>query len=244
MRWGKERSGNSRSLIGGGMPQVNLLPASVRAARGFKTIGRWLVIYGLVVFVVLGGVLFFAWSAHQDAKSELQAQEDRRETLLLEQRKYAHVPLVIAEVENTQNALWFATSTEVMWGPYFRALAAVAPEGVSYDSMAYTGASAIEPPSVEGAVFSERTVGAISFVARSLTVPDTAAWVENLNAVPGFQDAWFSDATISAVEEETYYLVNGSVSVTERAWAKRFAPESAEAAVEAEAEPTASGEGE
>lgn len=226
MRLGSGSSRSNAVVVGDGLPQVNLLPESVRAARGFKRIGRWLAIYGLVVLVVLVGVFALAWSTHQDAKSELAAEQHRSEVLVLEQAKYSHVPKVLAEVENTENALWYAMSTEVLWRPYFRAIAATAPEDVSFDTISYTGGSPLEPPTVTTPWHQEMRVGAVTFVARSLTVPDTATWIENLEAVPGFTRAWFSDATISAVEEDTFYIVNGQVELTERAWAQRFVPES------------------
>jgi len=218
------RSSGSQGLTGG-LPQVNLLPPEIEEARGLRVVKRWLGISLVVVLVVIAGLYGWAVLAQQDAEGELALVQDETERLLQEQVRYAEVPVVLATLRNSEDALWLATSTEVLWAPYLRAIAASAPDDVSLDSLAYSGASPLEPPQGPMHPLQRPHVGTLTFTARSLTLPDTAAWVDALNAVPGFADAWFSDASVTEQEESVYYVVNASVQVTAEAWAQRFVPE-------------------
>ena len=67
------------------------------------------------------------------------------------------------------------------------------------------------------------SVGQIQFSGRIDTMPDTAAWIDALNAVPGFSDAWVSATAITQTDKLVYYTVTSTVQVTDTAYAKRFA---------------------
>lgn len=239
------KKSKSQSVLTGGLPQVNLLPPEIHAARGLRVVKRWLGIALLVVLVVIAGLYAWAMLAKQDAENDLALAEDETARLIAEQAKYAEVPAVLAELANSEDSLWLATSTEVLWEPYLRAIASTVPNDVSIDSLGYAGMTPLAPDAYLTSPLQKPGVGSITFTARSLTVPDTAEWIEKLNAVPGFSDAWFSDASTTEEEEEVFYVVNATVQVTEPAWAQRFVPESAKPkpAAEQPAQEQTEGEG-
>jgi hypothetical protein len=67
-------------------------------------------------------------------------------------------------------------------------------------------------------------VATITFGASSLTVPDTAAWLDGLSTVPGFVDAWFTTASLTEANGVAFYTVGATVQVSADAFANRFAP--------------------
>src|SRR5690606_13996202 len=118
-----------------------LLPPEIVAARGLRMVKRWLGISIVLVLVVVAGLYAWAVLTKASAQSELRLAEADTEVLLLEQRKYDEVPGVLAMLENSRSSLWLATSTEVLWEPYLRALASTLPDDVSFDTISYSGAT-------------------------------------------------------------------------------------------------------
>ncbi len=54
-------------------------------------------------------------------------------------------------------------------------------------------------------------------------MPDAAAWIDALNSIPGFGDAWVSNATLGgATATDAYYTVAATVQVRSSAFAHRF----------------------
>ena len=206
------------------LPQVNLLPPEVAAARGLRVVKRWLVIALVVVVVVVGGVYALTLLAQREAEAELAQEQAYTERLLAEQAKYAEVPVVLAALQNSRDARWFAGSTDVLWQPYLRALAAAAPAGVSFDSVTFEGmepGAQLLPPAVP---VTSTSAGTLSFAARSLTVPDVAAWMDALETVPGLSDPVFSAVGVAEDEGLVLYMVSATVSLDPSAWSHRFAP--------------------
>ena len=210
------------------LPQVNLLPPEVRAARGLKLLKRWLVV-ALVLVVALCGVTYvFAKLDENRAASELASAQAATTRLQNEQKKYAEVPRVLDQLAATTTAREIGTSTEILWSPYYQAIAAVLPTGVSIDTLTVTQATPMVAPPAAASPLQAPSIGQIQFTARSLTVPDTAAWADALNGVPGFADAWVSAATVAqdTKTNKSYYNVSATVQVNDRAYAHRFTADS------------------
>lgn len=224
----KGRSKSSQpSIVGTTLPQVNLLPPEVRAARGLRKTKRMLVfvLLGTLALCVLAWLfsLFEATTAQSDldsANAETERIQDQ-----LSDPKYAEVPKVLGALEASRTALPLAMATDVNWSAYVGAIAAVLPEGASIDSFTVTYATpmtgAVDPTDPLQAP----SLGQIAFTGRSVTVPDTAAWLKALNSVPGFQDAWLASAAVTGDEENgDYYAFSSTVQVSEAALTHRFDP--------------------
>lgn len=220
---GKQPKQKGRGPLGPGLPQVNLLPPEVRAARGLRVVKRWLVLSLVFLLVLIAGA--YVWSlmeraTAQDALAQAQAETAR---LQAEERQYAEVPLVLRSLDDTTTAREVGMSTEVTWKPYLDAITAVLPDDVSIESFTLGGATPMTAAPPPSSPLEAPSLGRLSLTGRTATVPDAAALIDALDSIPGFADAWVSSATVEGVDGETYYLINATVQVTDAARALRFA---------------------
>lgn len=219
------RAKKGPQTVMGGLPQVNLLPPEVRAARGLRSLKRWLAMALVVVLVLCAAVFALAKFAKVAADDELSTAQAETQRLQTEQQKYAEVPRVLGALQNATAARALGMSTDVSWASYYAAVTAVLPTDVSIDSLAMTSQSASGTAATATAAnpLQAASVAQIQFIGRSTTVPNTAAWLDALNGVPGFADAWASSATITQSQNKTtYYNVTVTVQVTSIAYTHRF----------------------
>lgn len=206
------------------LPQVNLLPPEVKAARTVRKVKQWLV--AMIALALLGNlaVVALAVLAQKAANDELAIEQGVTTQLQAEQSQYAEVPLVLGQIDRVSSARKLGMSTEVGWASYLSAIAATAPEGVALETIQVTSATPMtEPTLAPTSALAGGGVANVTFGASSLTVPDTAAWLEGLATVPGFVDAWFSTVTLTETNETAYYTVSATVQVSTDALANRFA---------------------
>lgn len=226
VRGGKQ---STAPVVAIGLPQVNLLPPSIRAKRALGRTKRMLA-YALVGVVVLLGLAAAYAVMHKEAQeSRLDTATAETTRLMKQQAEYAEVPRVLGQVDKLNQVLVQGFSTDVDWGAYMAALAAVLPKDVHMRTMAMTGATPMLAPSEVTDALAGSSVATLTFDVEAPTVPDTAAWVDGLNSIPGFQDARVSNATWTIDETESYYLVTGTVNLTSEAYTGRFStPEDGE----------------
>lgn len=203
------------------LPQVNLLPPEVRAARGLSVIKRWLGVSLVATFALCAVAYAGSMVSASMAAKDLTAEQKVTSDLQLEEQKYADVPRVLNALTSVKLAREAGMATEVQWKGYLDAITAVLPEGVSIESFSVSPASTVSAADstnpLKGA-----TSGEIQFTGRTATVPDLAAWIDSLNSIPGFASAWASSATIATTDSTVYYEVAGSVQYTDAAFARRF----------------------
>ncbi|MGV8977525.1 MAG: PilN domain-containing protein [Cellulomonas sp.] len=206
------------------MAQVDLMPPEVRAARVAGSVKRWLAIGLAALVVVVGcgiGLAAMDASAAQDDLSKAQANTD---ALVSQQAQFADVPVVLDRLDKLTNARKLGMSTEVRWQPYIFAIFAVMPQGVQLGSIDTVGATPMVMPAAPANPLQLASVDTITFTGRSKSAPDTAGWVDALNSIPGFQDAWVSVIeTKEDSDDGVYYAVQSTVQVTTQAYANRFA---------------------
>lgn len=213
---------SAATALSGTLPQVNLLPPEVRAARGLRATKRWLAISLVVTLVVCIGAYGLALVSHSSAQSELTRAQDETVRLQQEQAKYAEVPQVLNALAQAQAARTIGMSTEIQWKSYVDAIAAVLPENVSIDTLTVVGGSPFAAAPAPADPLQGPSVGQIQFTVRASTVPDTAAWIDALNSVPGFSDAWFSAASVTEDDSGVFYNISSTVQVTTAAYSHRF----------------------
>ncbi|MBN9374653.1 MAG: fimbrial assembly protein [Cellulomonas sp.] len=206
-----------------GQPQVNLLPPEVRAARGLKTLKRLLVMALVLVVLLCAASWVFARNDKSNAADGLTKAQDKTTQLKAEEKKYAEVPQVLGLLDSTTKARALGMSTEVLWSPYYQAIAAVLPTGVSFDSLQVTEASPTTAAPAASSPLQAASVGQIQFTARSKTLPDTAAWIDALDAIPGLGDAWLTTAAVQGdTPADSFYNIAVTVQVRQSAFAHRF----------------------
>ncbi len=228
-----------------GLPQVNLLPPEVRAARGLQSIKRWLVIALLAVLVLCALVWLLAQTIAANAQSDLETAQAETARLTQEQAKYAEVPRVQAQLAQAERARQIAGSTDVVWKPYIDAITAVLPEGASIDSFIVAGATPMEGAAAPANLLQAPSIGNLTFAARSVTVPDVAALMDALDSIPGFADSFVTAVTITETEGfGVYYKIDGSVQIQPSVLSGRCEPADPAADAAADADADAKDEGE
>ncbi|WP_028048417.1 hypothetical protein [Cellulomonas sp. URHD0024] len=210
------------TALSGTLPQVNLLPPEVRAARGMRATKRWLVMSLVLVVVLCFGAFGVALIANASATNDLADAQSETARLETEAAKYAEVPKVKGALTAANNAVAFGMSTDVQWRSYLDAVTAVLPADISFETYAITVATPTTPAVASTAPLQGMAVGRITFEARTLTVPNSAAWITALNTVPGLIDATVSSIAISGDERGDYYSVTLAVNVTDAAYTHRF----------------------
>ena len=211
------------TLMGHSLPQVNLLPPEIRAARSLRVLKRWLGIGLVVTVLATAGVYALAARSVTTAAAEQTAAQSETVRIQGQQRKYAEVPKVLTTLESAKTARTLAMSTEVTWKGSLDAIKAVLPAGVSIETLAVTGATPMTAATVPVNPLQGPSVGLITFTGKTATLPDTAAWIDALNSIPGFADAWVSAATLTKTDTTNEYTVASTVQFTTAAYARRFA---------------------
>ncbi|WP_163274685.1 PilN domain-containing protein [Cellulomonas iranensis] len=207
-----------------GLPQVNLLPPEVRAARSLAVVKRWLVVALLVTVAVVGLAYVSAVFVRSAAESRLADAESQTVALRAEERKYAEVPQVRGAIDQVTAARQAATATEIQWLPYLDAVSAVLPDDVRIESFAATGPAPTGPAQQPTGPLDAASIASFSFQGQSTTVPDTAAMLDGLASVPGMHDPWVSSIAVTEVEGVTFYTFSATVQMGPTTLAQRFAP--------------------
>ncbi|GEA88803.1 fimbrial assembly protein [Cellulomonas cellasea] len=219
----RAKPSSAGSLVGtGSLPQVNLLPPEVRAARGLKAIKKWLGVSLLGVLTLCVVAYAIALVDVSAASRELTSAQEETSRLQAEQQKYAEVPQVLSALELTRQARETGMSTEILWKGYLDAVGAVLPAEVSLETLLVTGATPVMAPAAPTDALQGPSVGQMQFTGRTATLPDTAAMIDALNGVPGLADAWVSTAVVSD-SGSSYYTVSATAQITDVAYVQRFA---------------------
>src|SRR5665647_1688450 len=100
------------------LPQVNLLPPEVKAARGLARLKKWLALVVLLALLVCAGIVLLAMLQQKDAEDDLGLQQAETERLMAEQARYAEVPAVLGALDRALAAREVGMSTEILWRPY------------------------------------------------------------------------------------------------------------------------------
>ncbi len=103
-----------------------------------------------------------------------------------------------------------------------RRIEAVAPAGTAITSFSAQAASPADGSSFTAPdPLAHPGVATITFSIQTPTLPDTAAWLDALNGIPGFMDASFTTASLTDGEPEDgvgeLYTVASTVQVNVRA---------------------------
>lgn len=217
----KKRGGSAGAVLPDGsikgasaLPQVNLLPDSVRSNRALRQT-KLMLLAGLgaaLIVAILGYVA--AMLSAQSAQEDLEAAQDETTRLVQEQAKYAEVPQVMSEIQLTEQALAAGLSTDIDWAEAILQTLAILPPGSSLMSFDTNVMNPMLAPTVSADPLTTPGIGVVTLTHRSPTVPDTSTWLDAVGAIPGFVDARFTTQSIAEEDGEVYYEVLTTVSVT------------------------------
>lgn len=217
----------SRKTIPGApsLPQVDLLPASVRAGRALQRTKIYLLL--VVGVVVLAAILGYVASmlAVSSAQSDLEIVQAETTRLQQKQATFSEVPQVKGQIADTEAARSVGMASEVAWSTYVSAVLLQMPPGSVVTSFTTTAMSPLDPPPVPADPLVPGGIASISISHRSPTLPDTAAWLDVINGIEGMHDAQVSTQTIAEEEGVVYYEVTTTVQLSVEALSGRFGPE-------------------
>ncbi|MFF1529286.1 fimbrial assembly protein [Cellulomonas sp. NPDC058312] len=226
----KKPKGGAPAAFVAGLPQVNLLPPEVRAARSLSVVKRWLGISLVAVLVLVALGYGGAVLARSAADAELSAAEDTQIALRAEEATYAEVPRVLGAITQTTLARDLGMAPEVSWKSYLDAISAVLPVGMSIDDFALTGPSPVALPVTGTDPLQGASIGNVALQVRSTTPPVAADLIDALDALPGLDSTWVSSVATAEEEGTTYYAVSLTAQLNDAALLQRFAAEQPAAA--------------
>lgn len=207
------------------LPQVNLLPASVRAGRALQRTKVYLLL--VVGVVVIAAILGYVASmlAVSSAQSELEIVQAETTRLQQKQSTFSEVPQVKGQIADTEAARSVGMASEVAWSSYVSEILLQMPPGSVVTSIVTTAMSPLDPAPVPADPLVPGGVASVAISHRSPTLPDTAAWLDVLNGIGGLHDAQVSTQAISEEDGVVYYEVTTTVQVGADALTGRFGPE-------------------
>lgn len=209
------------------LPQVNLIPPSIRARRRVAVARVWLGLAVLVViFLVMVASVLTVWERNA-AESSLADAQGRNANLQAEQAKYSEVPKVLRDLKAHQDARLLGMSTEVLWSPYLAAIASATPLEVSIDDLSVTQDTVLTGSQnvSDGPLATPGTVGQVSLTGRALTLVAVSDWQNQLSGIRGVADVEVSSAQVTDDNGTTYYAVGASLRLTAGAFANQFVSE-------------------
>jgi len=210
------------SPIAVGPPQVNLLPPEVRAARAFGSVRRLLIFAMLASAFVAVGVAVFATLQVSAAQKALEDEQNRTQLLLAQQAQFSEVPKVLKALREATEAREFGMRTDVLWADYLRAIATVMPDDVSIDRLTVETEAPLQSLAPTQNPLVDNGVARITFSTRSATIPDTSAWLDALESLPGFRDAFFTKHPLTERDGSIHYEVESTIELDAAVYSGRF----------------------
>lgn len=213
------------------LPQVNLLPSEILEKRSLRELqGR----IG-VAFLILLGVLVLGYGGVQFEKSLADSRYDRalEETTRLkaEEAKYAEVPRILGQIKDSQAALRDGMYREILWKDYLGALVGTVPDDGLIKSLEVQAATPNDKGPTVADGLQGQGIGQLTFSVNLEKMPDTVAWLNELNAIPGFAEARLDSAVLASdTKGKEAYEFTGTVQLLESIYSHRFEPETKEEA--------------
>ncbi len=227
-------------------PQVNLLPPDVGQRRAAGRARRAMVAMVLLFTLLVAGAWYYALTLTYDAEDNLAAEEARTPAKRQELDSYSYLPELRKQVDIALQARYAIGSVDVVWADQLQALFSAFPSSMTLVTMDIQQSTPSAPQTSGGGVFDVPDYGSITFNATTTDRIDTAALIERINALPGFERTWV-DAVELAPDEEgkpVRWAINGVIRITENALSGRTETTQTIVPIEEEDKPSASSDSE
>jgi hypothetical protein len=204
-------------LVIGGEPRIDFLPPEVKAGKQARKTRRSMGALVLLIVVVCAAGYVFATSLAVQAQIELASAQAETHRLIQQQGEFSEVRTVTGQLTSTANARLVGSANEVMWQAYLAQVVAVLPADTVLDGYTVTSQSATEPAPVSEIPLQGARIATVDFVALFPTLDRAEAVLKNLEALPGFADAWVT--SVELMDDGTYtasFSLNVNSEVVER----------------------------
>lgn len=208
-------------LIIGGPPSANLLPPEVGIAAKGRAMRRNAT--GLILLVVVIVIAAYAGASFlaMGAQAQLDAANERTQSLIAEQGKYTEVKQVTNMLATATAARQVGTSTEIDWKAYLTDIQNSLPAGTLVTNVVAETATPFTDFAQPSVPLQGDRIGELSFTAVSGSLPDVEAWLDKLSTLTGYVDA--SPGSVTLNEDKTYQ-VSITMHISKDALLLRFAP--------------------
>jgi Tfp pilus assembly protein PilN len=185
--------------------KINLLPGFVAARQRAR---RLMALATLTaVGVGLGGSLVWVQQGIiiRGLERDLAVQSATNAAIATEVARLADLEVLQTQVLTKSALLQQATADEVRWSVLMADLQAITPD----DTWLIGFAGSVEPNQTLG------TWGRIEFQGVTFSHPDVADWLDSLERVHGFTNAYFSVSSKAKLGDKTVVQFSSSVELTE-----------------------------
>ncbi|MCC7128096.1 MAG: hypothetical protein IT192_04685 [Microbacteriaceae bacterium] len=173
----------------------------------------------LAVLVVIAGYAGAAVLA-SGAQAQLDAANDRTQSLLKEQLKYSEVSQVKNLLAAAEAAKQVGMSTEVDWKTYLDNIQKSLPAGTLVTNVVAEVATPLTDFAQPTVPLQGNRIGELTFTATSPSLPDVEAWLRALSKLDGYVDA--SPGSIALDNTSKLYQVSIKMHIDTGALWLRF----------------------
>lgn len=203
-------SARNQSLGAALLPQVNLLPPEVRAARSVRRVKGWLGISFVLSLLVVAGVYLLGTMEKSRAQDELDTARRETDALLAEQATYAEVPRVLQALARAENAAHLVEGAEIRWDEYLAAIEAIIGDRVAISTLAVTQVDEGQEPNP----LDPEAIAVMTFSGIATSPIDGPAFADSLEALPGLEAVRTEVMTLTGEGELRWWEVRVTARVT------------------------------
>ena len=215
-------------LVLGAQPGIDLTPPEVKARRQGTGLRRALVmaLVGAIVIVAVGyGAAFVRATA---AAASLDAARAESQRLLEAQQEFSEVIKIESRTKAITTTRELVSAPEVVWKGFIDKLVSIFPADAVLTSVIASGRLASDPELVPVGALRKPLVASVTVAISTPSIPDAAAWMRRIAALPGYAD----HAPASVTFADGRYTTTVTVSLSADALAARFSDDADEAADE------------
>ncbi|MEJ5944667.1 hypothetical protein WDZ17_05085 [Pseudokineococcus basanitobsidens] len=208
-------------VVLGGVPRVDLLPASVAAGDRFRRLQLGLAAGLALVLVGAAGATLLAGAGVADAQQDLATEQARTSALQAEQAQYAEVPLLRGQQAALEQARDTAMADDVLWYRYSARLSNALPADLRLTTLdMQLGDDGAVDPTAAVAGAPAAALGSMTLSLEGSAVPDTADLLDVLGDVPGLDGPWADSTTAEGEGDGT--VVQAHADVSDEALSHRY----------------------
>lgn len=191
------------------MTRVNLLPPEVKSRRRSRRLTRLVAVVAAVVVLLVIGLYFVEMGRLSTARSNLQAQQATNRGLQTQVNGLQRYAQLASELTARQSMIQGLTTNQVLWSGALRNLSMVIPSDVYLTSVS---GSLQAVPTSTGATGGNGLIGSIQFQGVATNYPAVALWLNRVQEVTGWTNAWVSSVTKSTSTGTVTF--SGSIDLT------------------------------
>ncbi|PKQ17983.1 MAG: hypothetical protein CVT68_05720 [Actinobacteria bacterium HGW-Actinobacteria-8] len=208
-------------------PLVDLLPPEIEMRRKENRAKRLIVFVVVVIFALIAGTWYLAYSVRTAAESDLAIEQDLTAAKQEELATYDYLPVVQAALDNAVNARATAGSADITWATQLNSLLIATSPNVALTTLAVSAATPSEPLLLDGTPFQQPDLGQLFFSGEAVSEAEVAALQDAIDGLPAFQNTYITSITVGPPVEGgvPFWTFTGSTRISLNALSGRTVTE-------------------